>query len=221
MFNSNDTYAPPPFGDLDLIYQDEFLLVANKPAGLLSVPGRGVEKADSLATRMQSKFADALIVHRLDMATSGLMIFARSVAMQRRFSQMFREREVDKRYVAMVTGKLEHSTGEINLPIIADWPNRPLRRIDIELGKPSITRYRLLSYNESTNISRVELMPITGRTHQLRVHMAAIGHSILGDMMYGGQASGLAERLLLHASWLSFSHPLSNTQLHLSCEPPF
>jgi tRNA pseudouridine32 synthase/23S rRNA pseudouridine746 synthase len=227
LFTSTDIYTPPSC-DLDLIYQDEFLLVVNKPAGLLSVPGRGEAKTDSLATRVQTQFADALIVHRLDMATSGLMVFARGVKIQRHLSQMFREHKVGKCYVAVVAGKLEPSTGDVNLPIIADWPNRPLRKIDTELGKPSLTHYRVLVYEKSVRTdlfqacsTRVELEPITGRTHQLRVHMAAIGHPILGDKLYGGKASDLAERLLLHASLLSFSHPFSNTRLHFSCEPTF
>ena len=133
--------------NLDLIYQDEYLLVANKPAGLLAVPGRGEEKQDCLSARLQKEFPDALVVHRLDMWTSGLMMFARGADMQRLLSLMFQEREVEKRYVAVVAGKLASATGEVNLPIAADWPNRPLRVIDAELGKPSLTRYRLLGFD--------------------------------------------------------------------------
>jgi tRNA pseudouridine32 synthase/23S rRNA pseudouridine746 synthase len=153
------------------------------------------------------------------MATSGLMVFARGTEMQRRLSQMFREREVEKRYVAVLSGKVEPPTGEVNLPIAADWPNRPLHKIDAELGKPSLTRYRLLAHDENANTSRVELEPETGRTHQLRLHMAAIGHLILGDALYGD--AGSAPRLLLHASMLSFVHPLSDEPLTLVSEPPF
>lgn len=177
---------------LDLIYQDDSLLLANKPAGLLAVPGRGTDKQDCLSTRLQQEFPDALVVHRLDMSTSGLMVFARGAEMQRRLSLMFHEREVEKRYVAVVSGKLETEIGEVDLPIVADWPNRPLQKIDTESGKPSLTRYRVLS-NEGDN-TRVELEPVTGRTHQLRVHMAAIGHPVLGDALYGNAAS--APRLL-------------------------
>ena len=130
---------------LDLVYQDDCLLVVNKPAGLLAVPGRGADKQDCLSSRLQQIFPDALIVHRLDMSTSGLMLFARGAEMQRRLSRMFHEREVEKRYVAVVAGRLEPETGEVNLPIAADWPNRPLRKIDAENGKPSLTRYRLIS----------------------------------------------------------------------------
>ncbi|MDH4233659.1 MAG: RluA family pseudouridine synthase [Gallionella sp.] len=206
---------------LDLIYRDAHLIVANKPAGLLAVPGRGPDKQDCLAARIREIFPDALIVHRLDMATSGLMIFARSAEMQRRLSQMFCRREVRKHYVAVVAGRLEPSSGEVGLPLAADWPNRPKQKIDSSLGKNSLTRYRSLEHEVETNTSRVELEPVTGRTHQLRVHMAAIGHPILGDELYGGDASRRAERLLLHASGLSFMHPLGEERLSFTSAPPF
>lgn len=203
----------------ELHYQDDFLLVVNKPAGLLAVPGRGADKQDCLAARLQQQFPDTLVVHRLDMATSGLMVFARGEAMQRRLSQMFRERTVDKRYVAIVTGELVAAHGEIDLPIAEDWPNRPRRKIDRAKGKPSLTRYRLLAFDAASNTSRVELEPVTGRTHQLRLHLAAIGHPILGDALYGDANS--APRLLLHASTLGFSHPQSNAPLNFVCPALF
>lgn len=206
-------------GLLELHYQDDFLLVVNKPAGLLAVPGRGVDKQDCLAARLQQQLPDTLVVHRLDMATSGLMVFARGEAMQRRLSQMFRERTVDKRYVAIVTGELVAAYGEIDLPIAEDWPNRPRRKIDRAEGKPSLTRYRLLAFDVASNTSRVELEPVTGRTHQLRLHLAAIGHPILGDALYGDANS--APRLLLHASTLGFSHPQSNAPLNFVCPALF
>jgi tRNA pseudouridine32 synthase/23S rRNA pseudouridine746 synthase len=202
---------------LDLIYQDDCLLVVNKPAGLLAVPGRGEDKQDCLSSRLQQEFPDALIVHRLDMSTSGLMMFACGAEMQRRLSLMLQEREVEKRYVAVVAGKLEPETGEVNLPIAADWPNRPLQKIDAEQGKPSLTRYRVLGL-EAGN-TRVELEPVTGRTHQLRVHMKAIGHPILGDALYGDAAS--APRLKLHATILKLLHPVTRTPLHFVDAPPF
>lgn len=202
----------PPVGDLEIIYADESLLVLNKPAGLLAVPGRGADKQDCLCARLQQKFPDALVVHRLDMATSGLMLFARGVEMQRRLSQMFREREVEKRYMAVVAGKLGPEIGEVNLPIVADWLNRPLRKIDMESGKPSLTRYAPLAYDAATDSSRVELEPVTGRTHQLRLHMAAIGHPILGDALYGSAYN--APRLMLHANSLRFLHPLIGSPLN-------
>ena len=214
-------YRPPTNNHLDLIYRDDTLLVVSKPAGLLAVPGRGEDKQDCLATRIQQEFPDALVVHRLDMATSGLMLFARGVEMQQRLSQMFRTRQVQKRYVAIVAGKMEQATGEVNLPIVADWPNRPLRKIDVESGKPSLTRFRLLALDAVKDTSRVELEPVTGRTHQLRVHMAEIGHPILGDTLYGAMAGVSSERLLLHASKLGFVHPHSDDLLTLVSETSF
>ena len=192
---------------LQIIYQDDSLLILNKPAGLLSVTGRGADKQDCLATRVQAEFPDALLVHRLDMATSGLMLFARGAAMQKRLSEMFRNREITKRYVAIVAGKLEIESGEIDLPLSADWPNRPKQQVNLAAGKPSLTRYRLLAYDKKNHTSRVALEPITGRTHQLRVHLAAIHHPILGDALYGDPTA--APRLLLHASELRFAHPVS------------
>jgi tRNA pseudouridine32 synthase/23S rRNA pseudouridine746 synthase len=201
----------------DLIFQDESLLVVNKPAGLLAVPGRGADKQDCLSARLQQTFPDALVVHRLDMATSGLMVFARGAGMQRKLSQMFQAREVSKRYIAVVSGRLEQEVGEINLPLICDWPNRPKQMVDHALGKSSLTRYRLLGLDGFS--SCVELEPITGRTHQLRLHMAAIGHPILGDALYGDESS--APRLLLHASSLGFDHPVSGDLLRFESPPPF
>lgn len=195
------------------------MLVLNKPAGLLAVPGRGADKLDSLATRVQAEFPDALVVHRLDMATSGLMLFALGEQMQRKLSAMFRERGMEKRYVAIVAGRLENVTGEIDLPLSSDWPNRPKQRVNVAEGKPSLTRYRLLSYDMATDSSRVELEPVTGRTHQLRVHLATIVHPILGDALYGDISS--AQRLLLHASALSFVHPHSGELLRCESDPDF
>ncbi len=202
---------------LELVYRDEHLLVVNKPAGLLAVPGRGADKQDCLSARLLRRFPDSLIVHRLDMATSGLMVFARGIATQRRLSHMFSNRAVEKRYVAVVAGLLRPDAGEIDLPIAADWPNRPLRKIDAVSGKSSLTRYRALEQDVYT--TRVELEPVTGRTHQLRIHMAAIGHPILGDALYG-KAAG-ACRLMLHARSLSFAHPVSAEPLNFLSEAPF
>lgn len=206
---------------MNLIYRDDSLLIVNKPAGLLAVPGRGADKQDCLSARIQQKFPDALVVHRLDMSTSGLMVFARGAEMQRRLSQLFRERMIEKRYVAVVEGRLEPASGVVDLPIAADWPNRPLRKIDVASGKPALTRFRVLSHDTATGTSRVELEPVTGRTHQLRLHMAAIGHPVLGDALYGRVDSIKAERMMLHARVLGFVHPLSGEPLHLVSEPPF
>ena len=208
-------HAEPGF---ELVYQDECLLVADKPAGLLSVPGRGPEKQDCLSARIQAEFPDALVVHRLDMATSGLLLFARGPDMQSRLSKMFREREIGKRYVALAAGRLTPATGEIALPLIADWPNRPRQKVDLDIGKPSLTRYRLLDYDAENDTTLVELEPVTGRSHQLRLHLAAIGHAIVGDSLYGGRE---AERLMLHACLLSFAHPLAGRPLRLVSDPPF
>ena len=221
LINSQAPYIPSRNDGLDLIYRDESLIVVNKPAGLLAVPGRGADKQDCLFARTQKKFPDALVVHRLDMATSGLMLFARGAEMQRRLSHLFRERLLAKRYVAVVAGRLELLSGEIDLPLMRDWPNRPRQKVDFASGKPSLTRYRLLAHDASTDTSRVELEPVTGRTHQLRVHMAAIGHPIMGDALYGGEAEGRAERLLLHASALSFAHPLNAELLSFASDPSF
>jgi tRNA pseudouridine32 synthase/23S rRNA pseudouridine746 synthase len=284
---------PLQSGMLEILFQDTHLLIVNKPAGLLSVPGRGEDKQDCLSARIQQVFTDALVVHRLDMATSGLMVFARGEAMQRELSRMFREREVSKRYVALVKGDLRRSQSEdqdqnqskikvkstpspalprwerelrasatdrglrasameredlravvegwwqIDLPIIVDWPNRPRSKVDYELGKPSLTRYRLLGVESLSSrakigasfdtalptqderslvVSRLELEPITGRTHQLRLHLASIGHPIIGDTLYEGRS---AERLMLHATRLAFDHPITAQPLYFENDAPF
>jgi len=227
---------------VDFAFQDEHLLIVNKPAGLLSVPGRGDDKQDCLSARIQQRFPDALVVHRLDMATSGLMVFARGEVMQRELSRMFREREVSKRYVALVEGDLndeksqvkssltpalsrgerecQRAVGdgwwEIDLPLMVDWPNRPKSKIDHESGKPSLTRYRLLDIEDGD--SRVELEPITGRTHQLRLHLASIGYPIIGDTLYDGR---IAERLMLHATRLAFDHPITAMPLYFESDTPY
>lgn len=226
------TYKPPSDCGLDLVYCDESLLVANKPAGLLSVPGRGPDKSDSLETRIQKEFPDALVVHRLDMSTSGLLLFARGADIHQRLSFLFRERAIRKSYIAIVSGRIGNA-GEVDLPLASDWPNRPRQKVDFAIGKPSLTRYLLLDNliypardtarhgDGGLPASRVELEPATGRTHQLRVHMAAIGHPVLGDKLYGGKVGNRPERLLLHARELSFVHPLRDELLTLTSETPF
>ena len=205
-----------------LVHLDAALIVADKPAGLLAVPGRGPDKADCLSARVQADHADALIVHRLDMATSGLILLARGPVMQRLLSAAFAERRVVKTYVAMVQGLLAEDAGEIDLPLAADWPNRPRQQVDGVRGKASLTRWKVLSRDPASGLSRVALQPVTGRSHQLRVHLAAIGHSILGDTLYAGPAAAAAApRLLLHASRLQLEHPLHGTCLDLSSGVPF
>lgn len=211
-------YTPPAHTGLDMVFQDDHLLVVNKPAGLLAVVGRGADKQDCLATRVQAEFSDALVVHRLDMATSGLVLFARGLAMQRALSGLFERREIEKQYVALVEGKLTEMAGEINLPLGADWINRPRQRVDFEHGKSALTRYKQLNYEEKYDRSRVALEPITGRTHQLRVHLAALAHPILGDTLYNGRT---APRLYLHAEKLALTHPVTHARLILKSPPPF
>lgn len=215
-------YIAPADCGLDLIYLDNDLLVVNKPSGLLSVPGRGIEKQDCLVARVQASYPEALIVHRLDMETSGLIVLARNKEMHRLLSILFQNRLVDKRYVAVVSGKLAQERGEIDLPLITDWPNRPLQKIDHAIGKPSLTRYRLLHFDASANCSRLELLPETGRSHQLRVHLLALGHPILGDALYAtGEPLEKTARLLLHAEQLAFAHPRNGERVVAYCAPPF
>jgi tRNA pseudouridine32 synthase/23S rRNA pseudouridine746 synthase len=202
-----------------VIYIDDHMLVAEKPAGLLSVPGRLPEHKDCLITRLQILYPDALTVHRLDMATSGLMVFARGSEAHRTLSKAFANRQVDKRYTAVVAGELA-GDGEVDLPLINDWPNRPLQMVDHATGKPSLTRYRIIGRGEST--TRIELEPVTGRTHQLRVHMMAIGHPILGDDFYAPpEIEALSARLLLHAERLSLPHPVSGETMAFYLAPSF
>lgn len=198
------------------LHIDEHLVVVDKPAGLLAVPGRGEAGRDNLATRVQALWPDALVVHRLDMATSGLVVFGRGAAAQRTLSIAFAERRVDKRYVAIVGGTVQADEGKVELPLACDWPNRPKQQVDFARGKPSLTHWRVLSrYGART---RLELRPVTGRSHQLRVHLAAIGHAIVGDALYAGEP---APRLLLHARALEFAHPADGRPLAFDCPAPF
>ena len=209
-----------------IAYLDSHLIVAIKPGGLLSVPGRGPEKLDCMIARVQRHIPDALIVHRLDMATSGLLLLARGAPMQRRLSMEFAARRVRKRYVAVVRGLLApplEPWGEIALPLLADWPNRPLQKVCLERGKASLTRYRVLTHDAKGGTSRIELEPVTGRTHQLRVHLMSIGHPIIGDALYEPEAKAqhLTPRLLLHACELAFRHPVNGHDLQFESKAPF
>ncbi len=203
------------FEPLELVHLDAACLVAVKPSGLLAVPGR--TEPDCLAARVQAPYPDARVVHRLDMATSGLMLFARGAEAQRRLSAAFAAREVAKRYIAVVHGVVAAPQGEIDLPLIADWPNRPLQTVDAVHGKPSLTRWRVLGTEGGH--TRVELEPVTGRAHQLRVHLLAIGHPIVGDALYSPHAD--AGRLLLHAARLRFAHPVSGDAIEIESASPF
>ncbi len=213
-------YHPPPHCGLDIVFADDTMIVLNKPAGLLSVPGRGDAMQDSLASRVQAAYPEALIVHRLDLATSGLIVMARGAAHHRTLSLAFQGRAVEKRYIAVVAGDPDADAGSVDLPLICDWPNRPRQKVDHALGKPSLTRWRVLAREGGR--SRLELEPVTGRSHQLRVHLAEIGHAILGDPLYALPADrDAAPRLLLHAAALSLPHPTSGERLNLRSEAPF
>ena len=207
----------------ETIYADAHLLVLNKPAGLLSVPGKGDDKQDCLSSRVQKSYPDALIVHRLDMATSGLMLMGRGAVMQTALSKLFETRAIHKRYVAVIDGHMAVSADwqRIDLPIALDWPNRPLRIIH-EDGKASQTRWRALHHDATCNTTRVELEPITGRSHQLRVHLKALGHPILGDALYApADAEAKARRLILHAFELRFLHPADGAPMVFENAPEF
>jgi len=215
-------YCPPPPAPLELLHVDEFLLAINKPAGLLTVPGRGPEKQDCLLSRLQQIHPEARVVHRLDMETSGIVLFARDADTQSQLGKQFAGREIDKTYVAIVHGQPQPAQGEIDFPLIADWPNRPKQKVDHELGKPSRTRYRVLDSDNVRSTSRVELKPVTGRSHQLRVHMLSLGHPIIGDRLYGPEtAFDKDSRLMLHASELVFTHPRSGLEIRLASPAPF
>lgn len=216
-------YQPPEDRGLAILHVCEQLVVVDKPSGLLSVPGRGEGKEDCLSRRVQAVFPDALIVHRLDMGTSGIVVMGRGAAAQRALSIQFQERRVSKRYVALVDGRWSApAEGEIALPIIVDWPNRPKQIVDHAKGRPSLTRYRVLEVDAAREVSRIELEPVTGRSHQLRVHLDAMGHPIIGDDFYGTPASfAKAPRLMLHACWIEFTHPGTNAPLHIECAAPF
>ena len=214
-------------------FRDDCLLVLDKPAGLLSVPGRGADKQDCLSARVQAHYPDALVVHRLDMATSGLLLMARGLSAQQHLSLAFAGRRVHKHYTAVVHGLMAEPPctkdgddawqgwGLIDLPIAADWPRRPLRIIDQALGKPSQTRWRIESRDPQAGTTRLLLEALTGRSHQLRVHLQALGHPILGDALYGGQSIAPAQRLHLHACALAFAHPVTGASLQFTSPATF
>ncbi len=197
-------YAPPD-DPLVILHHDHEMLLVDKPAGLLSVPGKGEHLADCLLARVQAVFPDALLVHRLDRDTSGVMVFAMTRHAQRHLGLQFEKRQVKKTYIARVWGHVAEKTGTVDLPLIVEWPNRPRQMVDHENGKPALTEWRVLRNEENAN--RVRLFPKTGRSHQLRVHMQAIGHPILGDPFYATGEARAAPRLMLHAESLRLRHP--------------
>ncbi|HEY6134073.1 MAG TPA: RluA family pseudouridine synthase [Rubrivivax sp.] len=201
-----------------VLHADESWVVVDKPAGLPAVPGRTPALQDCAATRVQASYPDALVVHRLDMATSGLLLFARGPAVQRELGRAFEQRLVHKHYIAVVHGQPQGDEGRIELALAADWPNRPRQQVDGVRGKPALTHWRVIE--RAARGARLLLTPVTGRTHQLRVHLAAIGHPIQGDTLYAPDAPP-APRLLLHASLLELAHPRTGVQRRFERAPPF
>ena len=202
-------YNPPQEPWLDLVYRDDYIAVVNKPSGLLSVPGNQPQYYDSAMSRVKEKYGFCEPAHRLDMATSGILLFALSKAADRELKRQFREREPKKYYQALVWGHMEQDHGVVELPLICDWENRPRQKICFERGKRAVTFYDVLQ-RYPNNTTRVKLTPITGRSHQLRLHMLALGHPILGDKFYAHpQAKALSPRLCLHAESLQIQHPIT------------
>ncbi len=214
----SETYDPPTT-PLDVLHEDAQLIVVNKPPGLLSVPGKGEHLADCLLTRLQQAFPQALLVHRLDRDTSGVIVFAQTPHAQRHLGLQFEKRQTHKTYVARLSGKLSPKTGTVDLPLIVDWPNRPRQMVCHETGKPAITDWRVVRYDGDT--TRVRLFPKTGRSHQLRVHMQAIGHPILGDPFYAHGDAQDYHRLMLHSEELRLKHPEGGISMKFKSVPDF
>ena len=214
-------YDPPTEPWLDIIYQDNYIALINKPSGLLSVPGNRPEYLDSATTRVRQKFGFAEAAHRLDMSTSGIILFALSKNAEKELKRQFRDRETNKHYQALIWGHPEQESGFINLPLICDWENRPRQKICYQHGKRAVTHYQVLE-RYPNNTARVRLTPITGRSHQLRVHMLALGHPILGDKFYAHPAAkALVPRLCLHAESLSLTHPVTGDEITFSITADF
>lgn len=207
--------------ELTIVHQDEHIVVVDKPAGLLAVPGRGTAGQHNLVARLAGHGLDVLVVHRLDMATSGLIVLARNAHAQRALSIAFAERRVDKRYEAVVHSLVEGERGTVDLPLAADWPRRPRQLVDRERGRPSLTHWQVLARDPQARRTRLSLHPVTGRSHQLRVHLLAIGHPIVGDELYGPDAVGAEPRLLLHAAWLALPHPRDGAPCVFDSPVPF
>lgn len=204
------------------VWADEHVIVVNKPANLLTTPGRGPDKQDCLYHRLLPQYPNARVVHRLDMATSGLVMFALSHSAQVALGRLFELRQITKTYEALVSGRLAKREGEVDAPLICDWPKRPLQKVCTETGKPAQTRYTRLDYDGLKDVSRVALQPLTGRSHQLRVHMLSLGHPIVGDVFYHPDYQGLEHaRLHLHARELSFTHPITEKTVFVSAATPF
>ena len=214
----DDTYDPPQ-DPLVLLHEDAEVLLVDKPSGLLSVPGKGEHLADCLLARVQAAFPQALLVHRLDRDTSGVMIFALTPHAQRHLGLQFEKRMTRKAYVARVWGVPTETSGLIDLPLIVDWPNRPLQKVCHETGRPAQTEWKLL--REDGQTSRIRLIPRTGRSHQLRVHMRELGHPILGDPFYATGPARDFPRLMLHSEELRFKHPDGGRSMKIRAKAPF
>jgi len=207
---------------LDILYLDEDLLIANKPAGLLCVPGKGPDKQDCLSNRVLKFNPNARVVHRLDQGTSGIVMFPLNYLTLKNLTHKFEAREIHKRYIAEVDGLVAEDEGEVKLPLICDWPNRPLQKVCFESGKAAHTRYRVLKRDLDKKITRVLLEPVSGRTHQLRVHMLSLGHPMLGDGLYApADVLAKAPRLLLHAQELWLDHPITGIEVRVQVAPDF
>lgn len=213
-----DTYAPPQ-DPLVVLHHDHEVVVVDKPSGLLSVPGKGEHLTDCLMARVRAVFPTALLVHRLDRDTSGVMIFALTPHAQRHLGLQFEKRQTKKTYVTRVWGQVAEASGTVDLPLIVDWPNRPLQMVDHENGRAAVTDWRRLKRSE--NETRMRLMPRTGRSHQLRVHMLAMGHPILGDPFYATGAARAFPRLMLHSEKLQFRHPDGGAPVKITAPAPF
>lgn len=214
-----DHFYDPPQEPLTILHQDDEVLLVDKPAGLLSVPGKGAHLADCLLSRVEAAYPAALLVHRLDRDTSGVMIFALTAHAQRHLGLQFEKRQMRKSYVARVWGRLAQQAGVVDLPLTVDWPNRPRQKVDFETGRPAITDWRVV--RASAAETRVRLGPRTGRSHQLRVHMRAIGHPILGDPFYASGAARDFPRLMLHSEGLQFRHPAGGRRMEITAPAPF
>lgn len=210
----------PPDVPLSILHHDSALLVVDKPAGLLSVPGKDPGKEDCLIDRLRLVFPEVLLVHRLDCDTSGVMVFALTKVAQGNLGQQFEKRQTKKIYVARLAGRLEPKEGTVDLPLCVDWPNRPRQHVNHERGKPAVTDYRVIRFDGDT--TRVRLMPQTGRSHQLRVHMLELGHPILGDQIYAeGPARTNYPRMMLHAESLRIRHPELGKTMTFTAPLPF
>lgn len=214
-----DFVYTPPDVPLRILHQDAQIIVADKPAGLLSVPGKTEGRSDCLMSRLLAEYWDALLVHRLDCDTSGVMIFARTKQAQGFLGQEFEKRRAEKTYIARLWGRLVPETGRVDLPLGTDWPNRPRQQVDYAQGRPAQTDWQVLDYDGET--TRVRLHPLTGRSHQLRVHMLELGHPILGDPIYATNAARAFPRLMLHAETLSLHHPATLQRVTFTAPCPF